>query len=369
MRKTRTNLLNMKIQRVVTFACIGFLACTSITFAESYVESGSLNPLFIVYETDPSQLTKSADNFLMQQITDRNLHNDVGAATALVGLGQKWNGWGSKAKHVSSKLAEVHPERLVAILDSRDVLFNSLNKDSIKKFVKEYANIVKDNEQAIVIGAESQCCVSAMTHAKPGSFLNDDMTRTDIEACNSGDIDCVHRGTEHQKPWEHAMQKMAKENGATSENIYVNAGIIVGKAKNIIAVYEILNMKETEDDQALFTELMLKRPDLIMLDYDQKLIGNSIWTKGMDGCIFDWNDDQNAFVHRKTQTSPVLLHFQGKFYECYENVAKQFGYHGNMRRKLAASPNNYNYNYNSASPQNMPGAVLSLIAALLYSLI
>jgi len=106
MRTTRTNLLNMKIQRVVTFAYIGFLACVSITFAKSYVESGSLDPLFIVYETDPSQLTKSADNFLMQQITDRNLHDDAGAATALVGLGQEWNGWGSKAKHVSSKLAK-----------------------------------------------------------------------------------------------------------------------------------------------------------------------------------------------------------------------------------------------------------------------
>merc|ERR1712023_418097 len=51
-------------------------------------------------------------------------------------------------------------------------------------------------------------------------------------------------------------------------------------------------MKEAEDDQALFTVLLLKRPELIALDYEQKLIetmhGVKVWMDasliGMQKC-------------------------------------------------------------------------------------
>merc|ERR1712196_307648 len=62
----------------------------------------------------------------------------------------------------------------------------------------------------------------------------------------------------------------------------------------------------------------------------------------MDGCIFDWDEEQNAFVHPSTKSIPAFLHFQGKFFECYGKMAQKMGYNGDMKRKLAeAGPDNY----------------------------
>merc|ERR1711998_387558 len=137
-----------------------------------------------------------------------------------------------------------------------------------------YQSLTKNKKDAIVVGAESQCCVSAMTHAQPGDYMNDDLTRTSILSCNSGEVGCQHRGEEYQRPWVEQMKKLAEEKSITSKNIYPNAGIIVGTAKNILNAYNILSMQETKD--------------MIVLDHEQKLIGNNIWTNGMDGCIFEW---------------------------------------------------------------------------------
>merc|ERR1712023_602688 len=211
------------------------------------------------------------------------------------------------------------PDRLVVVSDSRDVLLNNLD-------------------------------------AKPGDFLNDDLTRTGkSETCNSGKGSCLDKGERFQKPWKDAMQRLAREQGAkTTKNVYPNTGIIVGKAKDILNAYSILDMKETEDDQALFTELMLKNPNLIVLDYEQQLIGNNAWTEGMDGCIFDWDADTRKFKHPNFNTVPAFLHFQGKFYECYGKLARSFGYKGNMRRKLADAPLGNNYGTTTPTPAS-PG--------------
>merc|ERR1712093_449542 len=140
----------------------------------------------------------------------------------------------------------------------------------------------------IVVGAESQCCVSALTHANPGDFLNDDLTRTSTEACFSGQPGCFHKGKAYEQPWVSKIQHLAAQRGVDSstKNVYPNTGIIVGKAKNIRKIYEILNMKESEDDQALMTELML----------------NNDWTEGLNGCVYEWSKDVSRFVHAKYKT-------------------------------------------------------------------
>jgi len=320
------------------------------------------DPLFLVFETDVKQMGKNSNNFLVQQISNKHVQTDSGISGAIVGLGEAWNGWGSKSKHVASSLETVHPERIVAVLDSRDVLLNKVSKSSMEKFVQDFEELTQHSKDAIVVGAESQCCVAAMTHAKPGDFLDEDLQRTGVKACNSGDISCVHLGTKHQEPWEKAMQNLALSQGAVTTNIYANSGIIVGKAKNILSVYKILDMQETEDDQALFTELMLRRPDLIVMDYGQKLIGSTAWKSGKDGCTFDWDHKNEVFTTRADKTSPALLHFQGKFYECYGDIAKRFGFNGNMKRKLAEAPTNSNYNYQSSTSHALPSVIVMLLA-------
>lgn len=301
-------------------------------------------PLVLVYETDAKQLEKSRSNFIFQQLEELPTRTALQGNTRVVGTGKQWNGWGSKAKHIAEELSkpDVHPDQLVVVSDSRDVLANNLDTEAVERLVANYESLTADKPGAIVVGAEKQCCVAAMTHSHPGSFLADDLTRKSQQACNSGQSNCLHRGDEHQRPWIEKLEHIAKQRGTASKNLYPNSGIIVGTAKNIKAVYDILDMKETEDDQALFTELMIKRPNLVVMDYDQKIIGNNVWTKGMAGCIFEWMPSKGAFVHPQTQSIPAFLHFQGKFFECYGKMAKRLGFEGDMRRKLAESgPNNY----------------------------
>jgi len=323
------------------------LSCTWLYLASLIVAKGENDsPLLLIYETDPDQIVPAAANFIFQQIDEAQTRDTFKDNVEIVGNGEEWKGWGSKAKHISQKLSQIDPNRLVVVSDSRDVLLNNLNNESVDRFVKNYQSLTNNKKDAIVLGAESQCCVSAMTHAKPGDFINDDLTRTNTQACNSGKTGCKHRGEEYQRLWIDQIKNLAQENQVSTKNIYPNAGIIVGTAKNILNAYNILGMKETEDDQALFTELLLKQADLIVMDYEQKLIGNNIWTHGMDGCIFEWDDKERKFVHPENKNSPAFLHFQGKFYECYGKMASKFGYNGDMTRKLAETGfNNYNYNY------------------------
>jgi len=344
--------------RTITF--LGFIVSCSIA------ELTKKQPMLIIYETEKSQMKPGAANFIFRQIADTNTRSAL-ADVKIAGTGNDWKGWGSKAKHVTSSLKAVDPERVVAIIDSRDVLLNNFDEKSLSSFVENFESLTKGKENAIVVGAESQCCVSALTHAKPGDFLTDDLTRNGkSEACNSGKSDCLHRGEEHEKPWKDAMRDLANKQGAkTSKNIYPNTGIIVGKAKNILNSYDILKMKETEDDQALFTELLLKRPDLVILDYEQKLIGNNAWTEGMDGCVFDWDAAKEKFKHPTFETFPAFLHFQGKFYECYGKLARQFGFKGNMRRKLAAAPAGNNYGPSSSASQKQYSTFLIATALAL----
>jgi len=315
------------LKMMIAFLALGLIQC---------IASASDKPVIMVYETDPKQLERKSDNFLFRQINELETRRAIGDQIETVGLGEKWNGWGSKAKHISAKLENVHPEQVVAIVDSRDVLLNNIDGASAEQMMAAFKKLTKDNENAVVVGAESQCCVSALTHAQPGEYLTDDLKRTGKEACNSGQPDCFHQGKEREMPWINKIKDLAAQRKVDShiKNIYPNTGIIIGRAKNIKNVYEIMNMKETEDDQALFTELMLKRPDLIVLDYEQELIGNNDWTDGMNGCIYEWSKDLTKFVHARYKTVPTFLHFQGKFFECYGKMAKNFGYVGNMRRKL-----------------------------------
>merc|ERR1712054_68424 len=187
-------------------------------------------------------------------------------------------------------------------VDSRDVLLNNIDGASAEHMMAAFKKLTKDNENAVVVGAESQCCVSALTHAQPGEYLTDDLKRTGKEACNSGQPDCFHQGKEREMPWINKIKDLAAQRKVEShiKNIYPNTGIIVGRAKNIKNIYE-------------------------------------------------WSKDLTKFVHAKYKTVPTFLHFQGKFFECYGKMAKNFGYVGNMRRKLESRSLAEDSNYGPAS--------------------
>merc|ERR1719281_653885 len=77
-------------------------------------------------------------------------------------------------------------------------------------------------------------------------------------SCTSGYGKCLHRGKQFDKKWEDFFKEEAKKRGhGDSMFPYLNAGMLVGRAKDVKRVYEYIKATPEEDDQALLSELYL----------------------------------------------------------------------------------------------------------------
>jgi hypothetical protein len=185
---------------------------------------------------------------------------------------------------------------------------------------------------AIVVSTEAQCCVTALGHIRPGDLFAEDGTRTG-RACSSGTPGCAWKGIESATPWNDFMETRASEHGKDEvADIYLNAGLIAGKAKDLLRIIKSLDIQEEEDDQAVLTAFMYRNPQSIVLDYDQTMFGNNRWALGEeDGCMFELPQQEGdelesstvtgrRLVHAETGTSPLFIHSPGQFMECHHNL-------------------------------------------------
>ena len=270
----------------------------------------------------------------------------AGIKLTVFGTNTEFEGYGTKWEVVQPVLQSLPPETLVAIVDGRDVLLN-IHKDDpnhgmdiIDGFVRAYQALTLGKPRAIVMSTEGQCCVSALTYASPGAFF-DYTGRRLARACASGEEGCMWAGDVHKLPWEDFQHDIAKERtGHDLEDVYLNAGLVAGRADHILSVIKTADMDTYEDDQAIFTDFMYTFPDLIVLDYAQQMFGNARWTKGMEGggCPFDRSPSTMSLEHKETKTLPLFLHGPGKFFECLELVADRIGHGDSFRvqRRLGA---------------------------------
>lgn len=108
-------------------------------------------------------------------------------------------------------------------------------------------------------------------------------------------------------------------------------------------VYKYLKITETEDDQALITDLLHMKPEWLVLDYEQTLFGNNQWPRREKGCVYDWRGAN--YRHRTYHTVPAFIHTSGKFFTCYNRLAGRMGFESSAakaRRRLGdAAPANY----------------------------
>jgi hypothetical protein len=279
----------------------------------------------------------SADNLvnLLVYETDRNfagsnnlINSDIpGLVAQTVGLGESFNGFGSKYTAMLPVLQRLDPSALTVISDGRDVLLNHKANGSsdaespsavLEAFVESFHSLVGQREGAIVVSAEAQCCVSALTFAAPGDYFAPDGSRSK-RACFSGKSDCMWNGDENALPWENFMKGLAKQNAAEKrDDIYLNAGLMVGRAADLINVITKADIGSEEDDQAVLTGYMFLHPDEIVLDYNQALFGNN-----RDTCMFELHNDQ--LVHKQTQTTPLLIHSPGARATCHIDLMAELG--------------------------------------------
>jgi hypothetical protein len=252
----------------------------------------------------------------------------------IFGEGTGFEGFGSKYSAVFPVLQEMDPNTLVVISDARDVLVNSAwhSTDSVTP-VEElrgyYQQITAKHPGAIIVSAEAQCCVSALTYVAPGAYYNADGSRM-AHSCASGEEGCTWAGDDKALAWESFMQAIALERtGRHYDDVYLNAGLMIGTAKDLLHVIELAGIGKDEDDQAVLTDFMYLNPALVLLDYGQNLFGNNRGgLGGMDAgtCVFGFQgDDRNRLVHSKTGSTPLFLHSPGKYFECQDDLAVRLG--------------------------------------------
>merc|ERR1719335_2085209 len=101
---------------------------------------------------------------------------------------------------------------------------------------------------------------------KPGTFILNDGMRAK-KACTSGFGDCVHTGPGGDTSWKHYFETLAEDHGYDHANFpYLNGQVLVGRAGDLLRVYRFLQIEAEEDDQALLSEAIYRRPSWVLLD-------------------------------------------------------------------------------------------------------
>jgi hypothetical protein len=285
----------------------------------------------LIYETEA--VSESPALHLFNQISRLK-----GINAFIFGSGQGFEGYGSKYTSVYPVLRNLPANHLVVLSDGRDVLLNNpawsdyYARSAARDFQTAFQKLTK-NRNAVVISAEAQCCVSALTHAQPGSYYNPDGSRKE-RACSSGEMSCLWAGDEKAMPWESFMKDLAIERtNQNYDDVYLNAGLMVGTAQDLMQLIDRAGIGNDEDDQAVLTDFMYHNPEAIVLDYGQTLFGNNRGgiddVTNVDTCMFALLDDAKPLqrlYHTKTQTSPLFVHSPGGYLECHDKLAKQLGY-------------------------------------------
>jgi len=309
----------------------------------------------IIYETGP--YSTSLQTFL--DVADK-----YGMEAVVVGQGSTFSGFGSKYGQLKDSLNEYthDPKALVAVIDGRDVLLNIKHDDErsafegrMNEFIGSFKELVAGKPEAVLMSAEQQCCVAALCHADSPSFYFDPVTKKRANrACPSGEEGCGWLDNENVKFWQSLMVAEAYSNTGSQEiSPFLNAGLMVGTAQNLIAMIERMDLGEEEDDQAVLSAMYLQFPELIVLDYEQSLLGNNAWPKGLEeGCIYDFDEksEERIFLtNTQTGTSPLILHTPGKFYNCLDTLIDRLGGKSDLRylddnvRTGRNLQTNYNY--------------------------
>jgi hypothetical protein len=312
-------------------SCFKLLLIASVALISAIDSENDETVHVLIYET----FANGADASMLKQQIDGRIN---GLSTRVFGTGNSFQGYGDKFISVLPILKEMKNEELVVITDSRDVLVNNPYNDDMYSnvFVDEikmaFEELTYSHANSVVVSAEAQCCVSALTHAVPGSFYNADGTRNQI-ACSSGKPDCLWNGNDKATPWEIFMKDLMLDRTAQDvhvyDDMYLNAGLIAGRAVDLVRVIESMKIEQSEDDQAVLTDYMYHHPEDIVLDYEQKIFGNNragvATLSKEDQCTFSMKDEDSRLHHTKTGTTPFFIHSPGGFYECHDSLSQILG--------------------------------------------
>ena len=301
----------------------------------------------LMYETDATLEAQS--NTPLHFFTERSQLANL--KTTVYGNNLDFRGFGDKYQNLRPLLEIVNKDTLIILADARDVALNVPEDEdmaiaAVDHFVENFKVMTKNTPNAVVLSAESQCCVSAMSHAHPGEYFDPVTGKRNKRACYSGAGNCGWSENENISSWVNFMQQRAfnetgLKNVADIGDMYLNAGLMAGYPKDLINLLNVMDIDPYEDDQAVLTGLMYTYPEMIILDYGQEMFGNNQWTRGVaDGCVFEGHGSESPLFHLETQTQPLMIHTPGKFYACLDIIIEALGgksqqrYHPSTRKLL-----------------------------------
>jgi lipopolysaccharide biosynthesis glycosyltransferase len=229
-----------------------------------FISGESHHPMqLLVYHTDE-----------MYFRTFQYLDQKIGLNTTLFGNDPKAEGYGNKFKVVHPILKEMSPDTMVVLSDDRDVWTNfplgerNATFNALRLFREKFEGLIKGFPGAIVSSAELECCPIALTHASPGDFIDVNGLRKQ-RACSSGEANCQWRSDVKARQWMSFMQALAGKRGNTySRRTYIEGSLLVGYAKDLVALVEKLDVGDTEDDRAVLADYMYRYPEKLLLDYN-----------------------------------------------------------------------------------------------------
>jgi hypothetical protein len=177
-------------------------------------------------------------------------------------------------------LKVMQPDDLVVLSDNHDVRINypsggeSARYEAIFGFRAAFEELTRNYPGAVVISANAECCVSALTHANPGDYFTTNGARKK-RSCLSGEPGCMWTGAERAQPWRFFMEDIARQRRASSDNVYLDASLIAGRVRDLLKLIQATDIDKSEDDRAILTDFLYRNPNLVVLDYEQKMFGKN----------------------------------------------------------------------------------------------
>jgi len=227
-------------------------------------------PLVISYENN---IKENENSKLFEQTLKNNNWKYI-----FIGEGDKWNGFITRMISYYNNLKKLPLEKIIILSDARDVF--CLRKPTT---FMNHLNAIADIDKKIIISSEM--------------FLigNMDWNDEQIENAINKNPEYFWQGIHMKKYWSHHNKL---------DNLplrkYLNAGLIIGKVKNLIILFEWAINNNFTDDQLAFSTFTNENPELIYLDSEAELIHTSGF--GVNGGLFD---------DRQKNDSPTLSELVG----------------------------------------------------------
>ena len=198
----------------------------------------------------------------------------------VLGNGQMWKGFGTKIFECKRYLETLDKNDIAIIIDARDVIINGSPDDFVRKIIE--FNI----QDKVLFSAEGGCCPEDKNQYKPMIVTQE----------------------------ERQFMEDKQTNGPFK---YLNAGMLVGKVKNIIDIYPYDMTHEEQDDQNAAVKYWYRNPHKIELNYNEEIFSNATWSINEHG----YNKlDNGKFQSKVTGAVPVFIQTQAQNWNVYNKL-------------------------------------------------